>query len=312
MILKSLKNSHSYLIVLFVIFCLLFFSTSVFTLEFKNIDNIFPFYSFTLLFFCCLITFLHSIGLNNLIYEKDVIKKPNFVIAIVFLLLNTTFITNHKMILISFGLLLFLYYLLSLYKQKHPFSLVFNAGIILSILSIYIPNILVFFSVILFSCLIFRNISWRIIVLSILALIIPYVFLWTYQIAINEDLYIPDLSLTSPPYSFDFLNMYLHQKIWFCIMTIVSILSFYELFRWMYKKSIRSRESFIIILFYLFISVLTFLFSENTETVVFIFIPLSIIIGNFFVYYKKESIGNFIFFLFLFSSIFYRISMINM
>ena len=126
MILKSLKMFHSYLIILFIIFGLLFFSVSIFTLEFKNIDNVFPFYSFILLFFCVIVTILHCISLNNLIYEKDVIKKPNFVIAVVFLLMNTTFIINLKMILFSFGLLLFLYYLFSLYKQKHPFSLIFN------------------------------------------------------------------------------------------------------------------------------------------------------------------------------------------
>ena len=312
MILKSLKNSHSYLIVLFIIFGFLFFSASIFTVEFKNIDNIFPFYSFILLFSGLIITLLHSIGLNNLIYEKDVIKKPNFVIAVVFLLLNTTFITNHKMVLFSFGMLVFLDHILSLYKQKQPFSLVFNAGIILSILSIYIPNVLVFFSVALFSCVIFRNITWRIIVLSILALFIPYVFLWTYQIALNETLYFPKLRFTYPSYSFDVLSMYLHQKIWGCLIAVVSLLSFYELFRWMYKKSIRSRESFIIILFYFIISVLTFLFSHNKETLILIFIPLSVIIGNFFVYYKKEGVGSFIFFLFLLSSVFYRVSMINM
>ena len=39
MILKHLKNSHSYLIILFIIFCLLFFSTSFFTVEFQNIEN---------------------------------------------------------------------------------------------------------------------------------------------------------------------------------------------------------------------------------------------------------------------------------
>ena len=312
MILKSLKNSHSYLIVLFIIFGFLFFSTSIFTEEFQNIDNIFPLYSFILLFFCFAITLLHSIGLNNLIYEKDVIKKPNFVIAVVFLLLNTTFITNHKMILFSFGMLLFLHHILSLYKQKQPFSLVFNAGIILSILSIYIPIVLVFFSVVFFGCVIFRNITWRIIVLSILALFIPYIFLWAYQIALNETLYFPELRLTSPSYSFDISNMYLHQKIWGGIIAVVSLFSFYELIRWMYKKSIRSRESFIIILFYFIISILTFIFSQNKEVLILIFIPLSIIIGNFFVYYKKEGVGSFVFFLFLLSSVFYRVSMINL
>ena len=76
----------------------------------------------------------------------------------------------------------------------------------------------------------------RIIVLCILSIFIPYFFLWTYQIAVNEDLYIPEFNLTPPKYSFDVLNMYLHQKIWYCMVGIISLLSFYELFRWMYKK----------------------------------------------------------------------------
>ena len=156
MILKSLKNSHSYLIVLFTIFGFLFFSASIFTVEFQNIDNIFPLYSFILLFFCFVITLLHSIGLNNLIYEKDVIKKPNFVIAVVFLLLNTTFITNHKMILFSLGMLLFLHHILSLYKQKQPFSLVFNAGLSCQFYHLHSKCISVF-SVILFSCMILET-----------------------------------------------------------------------------------------------------------------------------------------------------------
>ena len=94
-------------------------------------------------------------------------------------------------------------------------------------------------------------------------------------------------------------------------MTMVSLLSFYELFRWMYKKSIRSRESFIIILFYFFISILTFLFSEKQRLLILIFIPLSIIIGIFLSIIKKEGIEVYIF-IFLLSSVFYRVSMINM
>jgi hypothetical protein len=34
--------------------------------------------------------------------------------------------------------------------------------------------------------------------------------------------------------------------------------------------------------------------------------------ANFFVYYKKSRLSEFIFILFLFSSVFYRLSMINM
>lgn len=312
MILKSLKNSHSYLIILFLLFSILFFIPSFFTSQFQNIENKFPFYSILILVISATLTFFHSIGLNNLIYDKDIIKKPNFVLAFVFLLLNTTFVTNHKMMLISFVLLFFLNFLLQLYKQKQPFSIVFNAGILLSILSFYLPNILLLFPIILISTLIFRNINWRINTISILSLFVPYFFLWSYQIFTETKLYFPVFEFNFKLFNFSIEELELHQKIWFSVLSLVSLLSFFEIFRWMYKKSIRSRESFTIIILYFLFSVFIFLFSGKEESVILIVTPLSMIIGNYFVYHVKIRWSEFIFFLFLFSSIFYRITMINM
>ena len=312
MILKSLKNSHSYLIILFLLFSILFFIPSFFTSQFQDIENKFPFYSILLVVISAILTFFHSIGLNNLIYDKDIIKKPNFVLAFVFLLLNTTFVTNHKMMLISFVLLFFLNFLLQLYKQKQPFSIVFNAGILLSILSFYLPNILLLFPIILISTLIFRNINWRINTISILSLFVPYFFLWSYQIFTETELYFPVFEFNFKLFNFSLVELELHQKIWFSVLSLVSLLSFFEIFRWMYKKSIRSRESFTIIILYFLFSVFIFLFSGKEESVILIVTPLSVIIGNYFVYHIKIKWSEFIFFLFLFSSIFYRITMINM
>lgn len=312
MILKSLKNSHSYLIILFLLFSILFFIPSFFTSQFQDIENKFPFYSILLVVISAILTFFHSIGLNNLIYDKDIIKKPNFVLAFVFLLLNTTFVTNHKMMLISFVLLFFLNFLLQLYKQKQPFSIVFNAGILLSILSFYLPNILLLFPIILISTLIFRNINWRINTISILSLFVPYFFLWSYQIFTETELYFPVFEFNFKLFNFSIEELELHQKIWFSVLSLVSLLSFFEIFRWMYKKSIRSRESFTIIILYFLFSVFIFLFSGKEESVILIVTPLSVIIGNYFVYHIKIRWSEFIFFLFLFSSIFYRITMINM
>ena len=312
MILKSLKNSHSYLIILFLLFSILFFIPSFFTLQFQSIENQFPFYSILLLLISATLTFFHSIGLNNLIYDKDIIKKPNFVLAFVFLLLNTTFVINHKMMLISFVLLFFLNYLLKLYKQKQPFALVFNAGILLSILSLYIPNTLLLFPIIFISTLIFGNMDWRVITISILSLFTPYFFLWSYQIFTQTELYFPIFEFDFKLFNFSIEELELNQKIWFSVLLLVSLLSFFELFRWIYKKSIKSRESFTIIILYFIFSMFIFLFSEKEESVILIVTPLSIIISNYFVYHKKIRLSEFIFFLFLFSSIFYRITMINM
>jgi hypothetical protein len=216
------------------------------------------------------------------------------------------------MMLISFVLLFFLNFLLQLYKQKQPFSIVFNAGILLSILSFYLPNILLLFPIILISALIFRNINWRINTIIILSLFVPYLFLWSYQIFTKTELYFPVFEFNFKLFNFSLVELELHQKIWFSVLSLVSLLSFFEIFRWMYKKSIRSRESFTIIILYFLFSVFIFLFSGKEESVILIVTPLSVIIGNYFVYHIKIRWSEFIFFLFLFSSIFYRITMINM
>lgn len=289
-----------------MLFSLFFFTLSYFVLESKNVLQLF------LLGLSFLLTTFFSIALNNLIYEKDVIKKPNVVLAFVFLLLNTPLIINYKMMIFSFFLLLFLNNLLKLYKQKQPYSIVFNAGIILSLLSFYIPHILILFLLIILATLVFRNINWRIIVISILSLFVPYLFIWTYQLFFHQELLFPTFHFNYISINFEFSSYHLHQQIWFSVLSIVFFFSVFELFGWVSKKSIRSRESFIIIIFFLLISVFIFLFTENTESLFLVFIPLSIIITNFFVYYKKSRLSEFIFILFLFSSVFYRLSMINM
>ena len=312
MILKHLKNSHSHLIVALMLFSLFFFTPSYFFLESKNSDKIFPYFSVLIVSLSFLLTTFFSISLNNLIYEKDVIKKSNFILSFVFLLLNTPFLINYKMIIFSFLLLLFLNNLLKIYKQKKPYSIVFNAGIILSLLSFYIPHTLMLYPLIIISTLVFRNIDWRVILISLLSLLVPYFFVWTYQLFFEQELLFPKFSFNSISISFEFNSYLLHQQIWFSILSIVFLFSILELLRWMYKKSIRSRESFTIVIFFLLISVFIFLFTRNTESAFLVFIPLSIIIANFFVYYRKSRLSEFIFILFLFSSVFYRLSMINM
>lgn len=312
MILKHLKNSHSYLIIVLLLFNILFFTISYFTKSFQNIDGYFIYYNFIILFVSFILTSLHSVALNNLIYEKDIIKKSNVVLAFVFTLLNTAFIVNHKMMLFSLLSLFFLNYLLDLYKKKQPFRVVFNSGLILSVISFFIPNILFLFPLIIISLIIFRNVEWRVILIPFISLFIPYIFVWTYQVFINSELLFPILSFGV---SFDFSSLkelLLHQKIWFSVISVITIFSFFELFRWMYKKSIKGRESFTIIIFYFLISIYIYLSSENQDSIFVVLIPLSILIGNFFVYHKKERWSGLLFLLFLFSSVFYRISMINM
>ena len=310
MILKYLKNGDNYLIVLFLIFSIFFFSLIYFTESFQKFSSEGNFIPLLLLISTFIIINFHCIGLNNLIYEKDVIKRPNFVVGMVYLLLTTPFIYNLQMVVFSFLLLYFLYNLLELFKKRKPFSLVFNSSIILSIISIFFPNILLLMPLIFISLIIFGNIEWRCIVISILASIVPYIFLWTWQFLNNDPLLFPNIELQYQDYIPSFSNLILSEIIWLSVLAFIVFMSILELFNWIYKKSIRSRMSFFIIFFYLLSVIFIALYSSNSDSIFLIICPLSIVVSNFFVYFNYSKISEFLFLLFLFSSIFYRLTII--
>ena len=66
-----------------------------------------------------------------MVYEKDVIKKSSLVLAPVFLLLATPFISQIESWIISFLLLFFLNALFTFYQKERPFSHVFNANFLI-------------------------------------------------------------------------------------------------------------------------------------------------------------------------------------
>ena len=88
------------------------------------------------------------------------------------------------------------------------------------------------------------------------------------------------------------------------IVIIILVLSFLELFFWMYKKSIRSRNSFFIILAYFIL----LLFINIDGSYFLALTPISIVVANFFVYSKRKRLTEILFLLFLLASVYYRIS----
>ena len=72
----------------------------------------------------------------------------------------------------------------------------------------------------------------------ILSIFITYIFVWTYQLTFDLNLYLPKFNF-SYRRIFEPLDLYLHQKIWWGVLTLIILLSCYELLRWMYKKVLK-------------------------------------------------------------------------
>ena len=305
MILKHLINPKPTIILFFIIFCIAF---ALIPLLNNHLNVLFSHNwvsAYVVFILGLIITFFHALGLNNLVYEKNIIKKDNLVLGFVYVLLCTPFYNTVSAWFISFFLLFYINYLFESYQKDYPLSQFFNAAFILSILSFFCPVIIVLLPLIIISGINFDNINWRGLLTISIGLVLPYIFYFVYAKVYDLQFYNPDFMTFQIIKLPDYTLWNTTTKNWLGIVFVIGLFSFFELFRWLYKKSIRSRKSFIIILFYFILTCFIVLFGPD-ESWYYLLSPLSIIIANFFTYTKWRKIANLLFLLLIISSIVYR------
>ncbi|MEE2953995.1 MAG: hypothetical protein VX347_02355 [Bacteroidota bacterium] len=249
--------------------------------------------------------------LNNIIYEKNVIRKNNLVLACVFILLNTIFINNLISLIQAYIILVFLNTLLDSYQKKRPFSNFFNSGLLIGGVSLFFTNTLSFYLIILVTGIVFGSLTWRTLAASLIGLIIPFFFYLMYLFCFDLPI---NISITTP-YNYTLFNATKniltspYAIFWIISFMLVFFFSVLELYKWIYKKSIRSRQSFIIIISCLCVCVIASILS-NYNIFYFFIIPAGIIITNYLIYYKNRLVAELMFLLLLISSFLYRYMLI--
>ena len=309
MFLKHLINPRPTIILFFIMFCIIFTCLPLINTPFQLVFS-HPWLSPLLVFlFGLLLPAFNALGINNLIYEKNIIRKDNLVLGFVFVLLCTPFVNTVSEWIISFFLLFFLNSILETYQKEYPFAQLFNSGILASIFSFIFPNLISLMLLIVISGINFSNLNWRNLCATCIGFAVPYFFYLVYIFLFDKTFILPTfetLQLSRFPNINDFK---IPKLIWLSTLLIISLLSFIELFQWLYKKSIRSRKSFLIIFFYSLLIILLIIFG-GLKSWYFLMTPLCVIIGNYFTYTKNKKIGNFLFLLFIISSFCCRYSIL--
>ena len=295
MFLSRLKTTSPITIIFYMLLAVLFCFLPVFQHAIDDLYSHTFFKSTTVFLLGILLPVLQSVGLNNLIYEKDVIKKSSLVVAPVFLLLCTPFLSQVDDWIVSFLLIFYLNTIFACFQKDKPFSLAFNANFLLSTIALFYADVILLFPLIIVAFLTYNNLTWRSFIISILGLALPILLYWIYTFLFEFPFgfSLPSCSLhalTLPSIS----ELTYAELAWYIVVAIIIILSFVELFFWMYKKSIRSRKSFFIILAYLLL--LAFINFENSYFLT--LTPIAVIVANFFVYSKRTRLTEILFFSF--------------
>ena len=305
MILNQLINPKPKIIILFVVFCILIACTPLISANLSVVyyNNFFP--AFVIFILSLLLPSFHAVGLNNMVYEKNIIKKDNLVLGFTYLMLSAPFYNCLKSWVISFFILFYINYLFDSYQKDYPLSQTFNAAFILSVLSFFDSNMLLFSLLIIISGINYENITWRVFLNIMIGLALPYFFFYTYSQITQTNFLIPNIEFKSTQIP-NYKNWNEVKLYWFLVVFFISLLSFLELFNWLYKKSIRSRKSFIIILFYFILTLIIGVYGDGVSSWYYLISPLAIIVGNYFTYTKNRKIANVLFITLIISSIYYR------
>lgn len=305
MFLKHLINPNPSILLFFGFFSLIFVAIPLINFDIHVVFDHFYFPPIIVFFLSLVAPFFLSVGLNNLIYQKNILKKENILIGWVFVLLSAPITNNVKLWLPLFALLFMTKFLFSSYQKDRPFSQLYNASFILGIASFFYPSLAILLFLLVINTINYSNFSIRILIIVLLGFATPFLLSIIFSFLTNIDVPMPETSNLDRFDFSQFHHLHLSKLSWLIVLMIILLLSFNELFTWLYKKSIKSRKTFKTLIWFFFILIIISMFF-GLEYLFFLLFPLSVIISNYFIYSKKRTLANVLFALLLVTSLSYR------
>lgn len=261
----------------------------------------------------CLIALVLVIGeaflLNYIVNENEVLSKQNYLPAlfyIVFMSNNNAMLTLHPLLFGNLFLLFAIQKLLSSYRKDKAFSEAFDAGLLISIASLFYFPFAVFLPLLGIGLIILRPFNWREWLISSIGALIPYLFVITFF------------------FLYDRLDYLFYDKMFYQFIREKPKLDFPKTFYFMISVgwliilfsigkiivgvgigSQRTKKSIIFLVWFFFLSAFSILLAPEISTKYFsaMAIPAAVFCSKYFANIKKEWWAEFLFLLLL-SSLF--------
>jgi hypothetical protein len=201
--------------------------------------------------------------LNQILAENDLIPKNTYLAAYIFIIISSLFIDVvlfNPIIIINIFIILVIGMFLRLYEKHEAYATVFNIGTLLSVASMFYFPSFIFILLLWVGFIIYRVFSWREWFISILGLILPYIFLGTFYFW-NDCFETKVESYKNALALFSFHNF--HFSLYGCIIVsflgIILILSLFKFIVTIGEKQIRIRKYLSLIIWFFLVSCIAIL-----------------------------------------------------
>ena len=247
--------------------------------------------------------------LNFIVNENEVLEKQNYLPAlfyIVFMINNNAMLTLHPLLFGNLFILFALHRLVSAYRKDKAFSEAFDAGLLISIGTLFYFPFVVFLPLLGVAFVLLRPFNWREWVISFIGAFIPYIFVAIYYFWYDRLDY---LFFDKVFYSFIKETPVIDLPKTFYFMLgigwLVIFVSIVKIILGVGIGSQRTKKSIILLVWFLFFSAFSILLAPEISTRYFsaLAIPSAVFCANYFTHIKKGWWAEFLFLLLL-SSLF--------
>jgi uncharacterized protein DUF6427 len=239
--------------------------------------------------------------LNYIVNENEVLTKQTYLPALFYVLFmsnNKAMLTLHPLIFGNLFILFAIHKLLSSYRKDKAFSQAFDAGLLVSIATLFYFPFIVFLPLLGVGLIILRPFNWREWMISFFGAMIPYIFVITFYFW-NEKLDYLFFDKMFYQTAKEKLHPEQSPGFYFMISTgwLIILFSLFKILGGVGIGSQRTKKSIIFLIWFFFFSALSIFLAPEVSTIYFsiLAIPTAVFCGNYFANIKKEWWAEFLF-----------------
>jgi hypothetical protein len=243
--------------------------------------------------------------INYIVNENEILSKQSYLPALFYILLisnNNSMLAFHPLLPANLFILFAINKLLSSYRKDSAFSQAFDAGLLISVASLFYFPYIVFFPLLGVALIILRPFNWREWLISFFGALVPYLF--TVTIYFWRDM-LDYLFVDKMVFPMIREKLVKELPPAFYLLTgigwLILFLSFGKLFSRMGTGPQRTKKGLVLFVWFFFFSGLSVLIAPEVSTIYFsaLAIPGCVFYSFYFMHMKRDWIGELLFLLFL-------------
>ncbi len=257
--------------------------------------------------FSVILISIQAIYLNNIVNELKLVKNNTHLPALFYVLLcglNPDFLVFNPIIVANSFILVLLHQLAKSYNIQQPYSVSFNTGFLLALASLFYFPLIILFPFIWIVFLYAGVSRWRNFAISIIGLIIPYIFYFAYHFFINEFFNVIQLFRFNEKIFIEDLSLSKLSFVFYALLGI-GLLALVKMMQTLQKDVIKVRKFKLV---FLIMTAFIFLIGlvnghDYISTFLLMVIPLAVFFANYFNEIKRGWLAEVLFLLLIISSI---------